>query len=133
MPGAAAADAPVFVGGQERWFLSFLRGGFVIVGVVAPASLYQDSALPDGRPGGAALAATITNIRATAIAPKGAPTTTWASTESETADMSADWLARYDARPGTTYLFRPDQHVVARWRSYDDAKVQAAIMRAKGG
>ena len=26
---------------------------------------------------------------------------------------------RYDARLGTCYLFRPDQHVCARWRAFD--------------
>ena len=43
---------------------------------------------------------------------------------------TAEWIARYDARPGTTYLFRPDQHVCARWRQYDEAAVRAAIARA---
>jgi 3-(3-hydroxy-phenyl)propionate hydroxylase len=38
--------------------------------------------------------------------------------------------ARYDARPGTAYLFRPDQHVCARWRALDLAAVRAAIARA---
>jgi 3-(3-hydroxy-phenyl)propionate hydroxylase len=37
---------------------------------------------------------------------------------------------RYDAKPGTTYLLRPDQHVVARWRTLDTAKLQAALARA---
>jgi 3-(3-hydroxy-phenyl)propionate hydroxylase len=37
---------------------------------------------------------------------------------------------RYDARPGTCYLLRPDQHVCARWRHYDPALVQAALARA---
>lgn len=39
---------------------------------------------------------------------------------------------RYDARPGTCYLVRPDQHVCARWRSFDRAAVEAAIDRASG-
>jgi 3-(3-hydroxy-phenyl)propionate hydroxylase len=40
---------------------------------------------------------------------------------------------RYDATPGTTYLLRPDQHVVARWRTLDAAQLQAALARAIGG
>ena len=37
---------------------------------------------------------------------------------------------RYDARHGTVYLLRPDQHVGARWRAFDPARVRAAIARA---
>jgi 3-(3-hydroxy-phenyl)propionate hydroxylase len=39
---------------------------------------------------------------------------------------------RYDGRPGTFYLFRPDQHVAARWRSLDPAAISAALRRATG-
>jgi 3-(3-hydroxy-phenyl)propionate hydroxylase len=39
---------------------------------------------------------------------------------------------RYDAKPGTTYLLRPDQHVVARWRTVNNAQLQAALSRAIG-
>lgn len=37
---------------------------------------------------------------------------------------------RYDLRPGTAYLFRPDQHVAARWRQPTLPKVRAAIAKA---
>ena len=39
---------------------------------------------------------------------------------------------RLDARAGAVYLVRPDQHVAARWRRYDAAKVEAALDRALG-
>lgn len=39
---------------------------------------------------------------------------------------------RYDARPGTCYLIRPDQFVAARWRHFDAAKIKAALRRSLG-
>jgi 3-(3-hydroxy-phenyl)propionate hydroxylase len=36
---------------------------------------------------------------------------------------------RYDGQSGTCYLIRPDQHVAARWRQFEPAKVEAALRR----
>jgi 3-(3-hydroxy-phenyl)propionate hydroxylase len=34
--------------------------------------------------------------------------------------------------PAAVYLIRPDQHVAARWQTYDASKVKAALARAIG-
>ena len=40
--------------------------------------------------------------------------------------------ARYDLRPGSTLLFRPDQHLVARSRTFDVKRLEAGVRRALG-
>ncbi len=45
-------------------------------------------------------------------------------------DPKGSFAAQYDARAGTAYLFRPDQHVLARWRACDLSKVEAAMLKA---
>ncbi|MEP7207360.1 MAG: FAD-dependent oxidoreductase, partial [Casimicrobiaceae bacterium] len=39
---------------------------------------------------------------------------------------------RYDAQPGSVYLFRPDQILCARWRGFDLEAVRRARDRALG-
>jgi 3-(3-hydroxy-phenyl)propionate hydroxylase len=39
---------------------------------------------------------------------------------------------RFDARPGTCYLMRPDQHVCGRGRSFDPQRIQAMQRTAMG-
>jgi hypothetical protein len=45
-------------------------------------------------------------------------------------DEAGLFAQRFDAMPGATYLVRPDQHLCARWRSFDAAAVARAHQRA---
>lgn len=41
-------------------------------------------------------------------------------------------LDRYELTPGAACLFRPDQYVAARWKKPTEAKIAAALKKAKG-
>jgi 3-(3-hydroxy-phenyl)propionate hydroxylase len=121
-PGAAAADAPVTVDGKRDWFLHRIGGRVVAVHFTASA---QGSA------------ATSPGLRergdgALRIDPLLVASPSSDASHSDDAVVDAEGLlaARYDATEGTTYLFRPDQHVCARWRRFDAAAVRAAVARA---
>jgi len=48
-------------------------------------------------------------------------------------DPSPDLRARYLGKhPGAIYLLRPDQHVIARWPSFDAGQIATALARAIG-
>jgi 3-(3-hydroxy-phenyl)propionate hydroxylase len=47
-------------------------------------------------------------------------------------DTTGRFTERFDAQPGSAYLLRPDQHLCARWRSFDADKVRMARLRALG-
>lgn len=115
VPGSVAPDAPVRTsGGGAGWLLSHLRGGFIAVRFCRAGEHVDALPLPT-----------------LAIFPAGGMGTVSASV---TALEDIDGLVaqRYDAQPGTLYLIRPDQHVCARWRSVDTAKLVAAMHRALG-
>jgi 3-(3-hydroxy-phenyl)propionate hydroxylase len=45
-------------------------------------------------------------------------------------DREGVFTQRLDAKPGSTYLVRPDQHLCARWRTFDQSALAAARRRA---
>jgi 3-(3-hydroxy-phenyl)propionate hydroxylase len=103
VPGAPALDAPLVVDGRPDWLLRRLGGGFSL--------LHFGKAAP-------AMPETVPPVRLVTVAP------------GEDAEGMA--ARRFDARPGTTYLIRPDQHVCARWRRFDPDAVSRALGRATG-
>jgi 3-(3-hydroxy-phenyl)propionate hydroxylase len=121
-PGSPAADAPV-TGAAGRWLLEYLGNEFTVLVFVdrAPApAVLRDLA---------ALAADPIACGAVLIGVGDATPAQWIRA---VATGSEELTQRYDARPGTTYLFRPDQHVCARWRAFDLTQTRAAIARASG-
>jgi 3-(3-hydroxy-phenyl)propionate hydroxylase len=123
VPGAAAADAPVLRDGRDDWFLAQLGGDFtcLLFGDVGPLS-------PDVTAALAALARAPIPVRTVLAVP--APAADNLPPEIAVIGDTGLLAQRYDARPGTVYLLRPDQHVCARWRSFAADRVAAAVARA---
>ncbi|HSB25523.1 MAG TPA: FAD-dependent oxidoreductase [Burkholderiaceae bacterium] len=122
-PGAPIADAPVRHHGHDGWLLPHTGDRFVLM-------LFE----PDAH---ALDTATLQALRALADAP--IPVHTLLVTERDgdappgltrVTDSRGVVARRFDARAGTAYLLRPDQHVSARWRRFDAAAVRAAVARA---
>jgi 3-(3-hydroxy-phenyl)propionate hydroxylase len=104
--GAPAADAPVRVGGQPGWLLRHLAGtGFNVLLFDGPETAMLAAEIKAASQGLVSLNIVV---------------------------LPCEGLAaqRYDARPGTAYLLRPDQHVCARWRQPVAGKLAAALRRA---
>jgi 3-(3-hydroxy-phenyl)propionate hydroxylase len=117
VPGAPAADAPVRgprAGADGEWLLGYLGGSFTLLG-------FGDAVGPHG------VAALARDRIACKVVQVGGKPVAGAAVVDDTEGLAA---RRYDARPGTVYLLRPDQHVCARWREFDLPAVRAAIARA---
>jgi 3-(3-hydroxy-phenyl)propionate hydroxylase len=138
VPGAPMDDAPVQVCEkgevQEAWLLDQTGKGFqVMLFVDAPPTpdvLAQLNALTPCR-----RAPPSANPRANPVPLSSLIVTPHALNIPDMnviVDAQGLVAKRYNATPGTTYLLRPDQHVAARWRALDVAKLQAALARAIG-
>lgn len=109
-PGDVCVDAPVRGPRGERWLLEQLGGRFCALyfpGAESPAVLR------------AALPAEVALI-------------VISSTPQADATHDVEGLVgeRYDGRPGSLYLIRPDQHLAARWRTPDAVALRVALARA---
>lgn len=128
VPGAPMDDAPVQVDGQDAWLLDHVGNRFACL-------LFADAV-----PSAEMLAQLEASCRSAPLRANAQPVQVMPIIVAPHAfDIpgvkvlvdAQGWMAkRYDGQPGTTYLLRPDQHVVARWRQLDSAKVQQALARA---
>ncbi len=114
-PGSPALDAPLAGPEGEDWLLRRLGGDFTLLYFAEPRAL-PERALE------AFFQADPVPIRPVMVWPE--------KTDLGDGDALVDRkglaAARYDAQPGTCYLIRPDQHVAARFRRFELARVRRA-------
>ena len=122
VPGAPMADAPMATDKQPGWLLDAVGNRFVLL-VFAPSVQAIAGRMRDQL---ALLAQDRIPVQTIVVTPSGG--------EIPGLRVLADtegWAARrYDAQGGAIYLVRPDQHVAARWRDFDAARVRAAVAHA---
>ena len=112
VPGAVAADAPVIrADGTAGWLLQE-AGGCAFTALVFGDGEAADRAARAAAEAGAAAGVPIETVRIPI---------------DQAHALAAE---RYDARAGTVYLLRPDQHVCGRWRQVDAGLMRAALDRA---
>ena len=122
VPGAPMDDAPVRESGAEGWLLDKVGGRFV--------ALYF---VDDARALDAVTTATLAQLASGGIAVQPLLISRHPGSVDgvrQLEDSHGIAAQRYDARPGTVYLLRPDQHVAARWRTLDAGQLRAAVARA---
>ncbi len=113
-PGSPCMDAPILLDEQENWFLNQVGKHFT--------GLYFDDGSED------------IQVQLESVSPPGLQIKCLIVGEGDNTIQDRKGLLKqhYDGKPGTLYLIRPDQHIAARWRKFDPAKVQGALARATG-
>ncbi len=126
-PGAPMDDAPVRVAGRDDWLLHHAGERFTLMLFADDPAALDAQVLADL----AALAGAPLRVLSLIVTPQGGALPAGAP-EGTTVLEDVKGLARkrYDARAGTVYLLRPDQHVAARWRSLRAPAVFDALARA---
>jgi 3-(3-hydroxy-phenyl)propionate hydroxylase len=123
LPGAPMDDAPLRDNGTDCWLLDKVRNSFVALYFADDAAVLPAPTL-----------AMLSNLSCGGIAVQ--PLVISAKPGTPVGDIPVledprgIAVQRYAAKAGTVYLLRPDQHVAARWRRLDAAKVGAAVARA---
>ncbi|MFM0091319.1 FAD-dependent oxidoreductase [Paraburkholderia sediminicola] len=124
VPGASCVDAPVHAAGQPAWLLQQLGQQFTGVLFCGSQGIDQatQAALDALRSGPIPLKLVVVTSNDAQVAA--------ASDAKVVQDVDGLAAVRYDGKPGTFYLIRPDQHVCARRRQLDASFVEGALKRA---
>ncbi len=121
-PGAPAIDGPVAAGGDLGWLLERLGGRFTLLVFAERADELDLKTVAACE----AIAGPVKLLPLLMTRRGASSDIAWPVIE----DSENVLWQRYDARAGTVYLIRPDQHVAARWRDFDRGKVALALRRA---
>ena len=122
VPGAPMDDAPIRVGDQQGWLLDHVGNRFqALVYVDDPSAMN-----PENRRISTALAQGAIPVDVVLVSPKAGDGGGLPVFE----DYAGRFAERFDAKHGSVYLVRPDQHVAARWRALDADRLRAALARA---
>lgn len=120
VPGAVMSDAPVI--GDSQWLLNSLDSNFKLL-YFAENDTPLDAKLME-------ILSTLSKgdipVEPILVSNQSASNTTFPLINDEKGLLHA----RCDAKAGTTYLIRPDQHVAARWHTLDIDKINAAVQKA---
>lgn len=121
VPGAPASDGPIAVGGRASWLLDHLGGDFT--GLYFAHRRISESEFEAL----ASLSADPVPVKMIVVArpAETAPGVPDGCVVIE--DRTEVVTRRYDGRPGTFYLIRPDQHIAARWRALSGPLVRSAV------
>jgi 3-(3-hydroxy-phenyl)propionate hydroxylase len=129
VPGAPAMDAPVATADGPSWLLRHLVGGaFTLLIADGPHLADRVRALRQAAEQIAPIH--VVGIRTSTTGGRAALDVVNSEHLTMLVDALGAFERRYDMRPGTTYLLRPDQHVCARWRTVEPRTLCHAIRRA---
>lgn len=104
-PGTNCADAPITVDEKSGWFLNHIGNSRFVA-----LTFGQDPGVQELDVNGIPCDVVVVG--------------------KDVMDPTGLLKERYDAQDGTTYLIRPDQHVAARWRTFNDNTITDAVKRA---
>lgn len=127
VPGATSTDGPVRRNGQDDYLLSCLGNGFKALRFIDPQQPPSAAELEQL----ALLAERELPIETLLVSPQPLDLALPAGVEL-LVDSLGVVAERFDGKPGTCYLMRPDQHVCGRMRAFDADRLMAMQRTAIG-